>query len=196
MNVAIIVLAAGKSSRMGFPKQLISINGKSLIKNILLNVLDTKCYPITVVLGANKPQIVPELIDAPITLIDNANWEKGMGSSIKMGLVGTYMVEKNIEAIVVMTVDMPFVNDKIINELIEKAADEHIEIVASKYEKTLGVPALFKRSVFEDILTMSDTDGAKNLILKNKATTAWIEFPEGKYDLDTPEDVKLYLSMN
>lgn len=196
MNVAIIILAAGKSSRMGHPKQLIHYKGKSLIKNTLQTALSTKCNPVVVVTGANKEQVVPELINAPITIVDNSNWEKGMGSTIKIGLAGVYMVDKEVDAVIIMTVDMPLVNDKLLNMLIDEAADDSVDIVASKYGNSAGVPALFKRSVFMDILDMTDEDGAKKLILKNRAKTVFVDFPDGVVDLDTPEDVERFLTQN
>lgn len=194
MNVAIIILAAGKSSRMGVPKQAIEINGKSLIKNIVDTTLDTKCYPITVVVGANKSAFVPELEQMPVTLIDNPNWEKGMGTSIKMGLVGSYMVEKNFEAVIVLTVDMPFVDTALINKLIEKGKDESVNIVACRYGDSGGIPALFKREILNDLLELDEAEGAKKVIMKNKSKTAWIDFPNGNIDLDTPTDLRKYLA--
>ncbi|MDP5121281.1 MAG: nucleotidyltransferase family protein [Spirosomaceae bacterium] len=194
MNVAIIILAAGKSSRMGVPKQALEINGKSLIKTVIDTALETKCYPITVVVGANKSAFVSELEPMPVTLIDNPNWEKGMGTSIKMGLVGAFMVEKNFEAVIVLTVDMPFVTTSLINELIEKAADESVKIVACRYGESGGIPALFKRDILTDILELDDAEGAKSVILKHKTETAWVDFPNGNIDLDTPTDLRKYLA--
>ncbi|MFT6204001.1 MAG: molybdenum cofactor cytidylyltransferase [Spirosomataceae bacterium] len=194
MNVAIIILAAGKSSRMGVPKQAIEINGKTLIKNIIDTTLETKCYPITVVVGANKAAFVPELEVMPVTLIDNPNWEKGMGASIKMGLIGSYMVEKNFEAVIVLTVDMPHVTVDLINKLIEKAADDSVKIVACRYGDSGGIPALFKREVLYDILELDDAEGAKSVIMKHKSNTTWIDFPDGNIDLDTPSDLRKYLA--
>lgn len=194
MNVAIIILAAGKSSRMGVPKQALEINGKTLIKTVIDTALETKCYPITVVVGANKTAFVAELKQMPVTLIDNPHWEKGMGTSIKMGLVGAFMVEKNFEAVIVLTVDMPFVTASLINELIEKAADESVKIVACRYGESGGIPALFKRDILTDILELDDAEGAKSVILKHKTETAWVDFPNGNIDLDTPTDLRKYLA--
>lgn len=194
MNVAIIILAAGKSSRMGVPKQAIQINGKSLIENTIDVALSLNCGQVTVVVGANKSSFVGELANLPITLIDNPNWEKGMGTSIKMGLVGSYLVNKDLDGILVLTTDMPHVDKSILSLILSQAKVKEHDIVASRYGNTGGVPAYFNRNVFNEILDLPDGEGAKSIILQHKATTYWVDFPKGKIDLDTPEDLKNYLT--
>lgn len=189
MNVGLVILAAGESSRMGTPKQLLPIFGKSMLKYLIEEAFETKCVPVTVVLGAHKSKIVPELHNMPISIIDNANWATGMGSSIKMGLIGVYMVEKSIDAVIFMTSDMPFVNAEVINKMIQ-IADEHPEksIVAAKYGGTVGIPALFKRAVFEQLLDIKPKAGAKSIIQANKKDTISFNFDLGSVDLDTKQD--------
>jgi molybdenum cofactor cytidylyltransferase len=195
MNTSIIILAAGESSRMGMPKQLLMVEGKTLIRRIAEVAMDTPSHPIVVVLGANRTVIRKELDKMPITVIDNPQWENGMSSSIKMGLVGAYMTQKEIDAAIFLTVDMPFVTAELINEMIKKATENpDSEIVACKYDKQIGIPVLFKRSLFNDLLELKGDEGAKKLVLKNKALTAFIDFPEGKFDLDTIEEYWNFVS--
>lgn len=195
MNTAIIILAAGASSRMGAPKQLLLVDGKSLIKRICDTAMDTTCHPIVAVLGANRSLIRKETERMPITVIDNPQWENGMSSSIKMGLAGAYMTEKAIEAAIFLTVDMPYVNAELINKMIQKAeSDEKIEIVACKYDNQMGIPVLFKRTLFTDLLELTGDEGAKKVVTKNKDKTAYIDFPEGKLDLDTIDEYRNFVS--
>jgi len=195
MNTAIIILAAGASSRMGAPKQLLLVDGKTLIKRTCDTAMDTPCHPIVLVLGANRNLIRKETERMPITVIDNPQWENGMSSSIKMGLAGAYMTEKAIEAVVFLTVDMPYVSTELINKMIEKAkSDEKIEIVACKYENQMGIPVLFKRSLFTNLLELSGDEGAKKVVVKNKDKVAFIDFPQGKLDLDTAEEYRNFVS--
>ena len=195
MNTAIIILAAGASSRMGAPKQLLLVDGKTLIKRICDTAMDTPCHPIVTVLGANRNLIRKETERMPITVIDNPQWENGMSSSIKMGLAGAYMTEKAIEAAIFLTVDMPYVSVELINKMIEKAeSDEKIEIVACKYNSQMGIPVLFKRSLFTDLLELTGDEGAKKVVIKNKDKTAFIDFPEGKLDLDTIDEYRNFVS--
>lgn len=189
MNTCIIILAAGASSRMGMPKQLLMIEGKTLIKRVSEIAMDTPCYPIVTVLGANRALIRKELEKMPITIIDNPQWENGMSSSIKMGLAGAYMTQKAIDAVIFLTVDMPFVSVKLVNEMLTKAIENpDSQIVACSYEKQVGIPVLFKRSLFNDLLELKGDEGAKKVVLKNKDKTTLVDFPDGKFDLDTIDE--------
>ncbi len=195
MDIAIIILAAGASSRMGQPKQLLNIEGKSLIRHITEIALETECFPITVVLGANKNLIRAELDKMPITIIENPKWEEGMSSSVKMGLIGAYMTSKAIEAVIFLTVDMPYINKELIDIMIQKAFESvDNQIVACKYDGQIGVPVLFKRELFNDLLDLTGEQGAKKVIQKHLDKTKTVDFPAGKYDLDTMIDYQNYLS--
>ena len=200
MNTGLVILAAGASSRMGVPKQLLHIDGQSLIKRITEMAMETTTYPIVVVLGANRQMIRKELERMPITIIDNPQWENGMSSSIKMGLVGSYMTFKELEAIIFLTVDMPLVSVELIENMIDRA-DEVMEttqelpdIVACKYDGQIGIPVLFKRKLFNDLLELSGDIGAKKVIIAHKKQTTTIDFPEGKIDLDTIEEYRSFMS--
>ncbi len=189
MNTAIIILAAGASSRMGMPKQLLMIDGKTLIKRVTEMCLDTPCHPIVVVLGANRGDIKVELDKMPITIIENPKWADGMASSLKMGLVGAYMTQKDIDAAIFLTVDMPYVSVGLINEMILEAhQNTDNQIVACKYGGNLGIPVLFKRSLFNDLLELKGDEGAKKIVRQNKDKTIEIDFPKGKIDLDTTDE--------
>jgi molybdenum cofactor cytidylyltransferase len=195
MQIGLVILAAGASSRMGFVKQNIVFKDKTMLQHLLHEALMSSLAPVTIVTGANKKDIVPNLKDLPITIIDNQNAAKGMGSSIKMGLVGSYMAHKDLEAIIYITSDMPLVNTNYLHAL-ALAAETLPEalIVASSYENTFGIPVLFKRAIFDDVLSLNDEDGAKKLIEKYKSQTHFIAFPEGKIDLDTPADLESFVS--
>ncbi|WP_259015675.1 nucleotidyltransferase family protein [Emticicia fluvialis] len=200
MNVSIVILAAGGSTRMGAPKQLLHVEGQSLMKRVAEMAMDTPCYPIVVVLGANKALVRKELERMPVTLIDNSNWQDGMASSLKMGLVGAYMTFKDLEAVIFLTVDMPYVSVELIEHLIKKAQEnmsttnETPDIVACRYDGQLGIPVLFKRIMFNDLLELKGDTGAKKVIMAHQDKTATIDFPQGKFDLDTIEEYRNFLS--
>ena len=114
---------------------------------------------------------------------------------MKMVLAVAYRTEKAIEAVIFLTVDMPYVSTELINKMIEKAkSDEKIEIVACKYQNQMGIPVLFKRSLFTNLLELSGDEGAKKVVIKNKDKTAFIDFPGGELDLDTVEEYRNFVS--
>ncbi|MCP9747011.1 NTP transferase domain-containing protein [Lacihabitans sp. CS3-21] len=194
MNIGVVILAAGESKRMGVPKQILPIFGIPMLKYLVDEVLDTEAHPVTVVVGANKTKIVPLLENIPIGIIDNPDWQKGMGSSIKMGLVGSYLITKGFDGLIFMTSDMPFVNAEVINKLIKTAREfPDKTIIASKYAGTLGIPVLYKKERFEDILDMKPEHGAKQFFNKYADEIVPVDFNLGAIDLDTKEDYYNFL---
>jgi molybdenum cofactor cytidylyltransferase len=194
MNIGVVILAAGESKRMGVPKQILPIFGIPMLKYLVDEVLDTEAHPVTVVVGANKTKIVPLLENIPIGIIDNPDWQKGMGSSMKMGLVGSYLITKGFDGLIFMTSDMPFVNAEVINKLIKTAREfPDKTIIASKYAGTLGIPVLYKKERFEDILDMKPEHGAKQFFNKYPDEIVPVEFDLGAIDLDTKEDYYNFL---
>lgn len=194
MNIGVVILAAGESKRMGVPKQILPIFGIPMLKYLVDEVLDTEAHPVTVVVGANKTKIVPLLENIPIGIIDNPDWQKGMGSSIKMGLVGSYLITKGFDGLIFMTSDMPFVNAEVINKLIKTAREfPDKTIIASKYAGTLGIPVLYKKERFEDILDMKQEHGAKQFFNKYPDEILPVDFDLGAIDLDTKEDYYNFL---
>ena len=194
MNIGVVILAAGESKRMGVPKQILPIFGVPMLKYLVDEVLDTEAHPVTVVVGANKTKIVPLLENIPIGIIDNPDWQKGMGSSIKMGLVGSYLITKGFDGLIFMTSDMPFVNVDVINKLIKTAIEfPDKTIIASKYAGTLGIPVLYKKERFEDILDMKPEHGAKQFFNKYPNEIVTVDFDLGAIDLDTKEDYYNFL---
>jgi molybdenum cofactor cytidylyltransferase len=111
------------------------------------------------------------------------DWSKGMGSSLKAGVKMAY----NSQALLVMTCDMPFVTSQHLNNLMQTKGD----VVASKYGETVGVPALFSKEMFGEILKIDDAEGAKKLITKHNPILVHLDSP---VDLDTPEDYQKAVS--
>ena len=197
LKVGIIILAAGASFRMGSPKQLIKVGEKSLIRHIAEEALTTQNRPVVVVLGANKAAIVPEIADLHhLSFADNPQWQKGMASSIKMGLVGTYLIDKHLDAVIILVSDQPHVSAALIRRMIAVQAISEKGIVACRYGGQLGVPVLFTRKYFETLLNLEGDKGAKIVVNEYLEDTAVLNFEKGIVDLDTPEDVTNWESNN
>lgn len=194
MNLGIIILAAGSASRMGTPKQLLDIHGKSLLLRVIENCLALKGHKVTVVLGANKSLIKPTLKGLPINIVENDQWEVGMSSSIKMGLVGVYMIDKNIDGVIVVAGDMPSVSEFHLRELVETAQKTEKYIVASSYGKTYGVPSLFKREMLSELLDLEGDKGAAQVFKKHASHIAHVPLGQSATDIDTKEDYFNYLN--
>lgn len=190
MSIATIVLAAGGSTRLGGqPKQLLTHNGQTLIRQITQSVLSLKTGPVFVVLGANDKQIRPELADLPITVTVNTDWREGLASSLRSGL--QILPDESIDAFLVVLTDQPHVTTDLLHQLISTHQQTGKGIVACRYGESghLGVPALFAIGYKAKFLALSGDIGARKLIQQYLDDCADVAFPLAAVDLDTWQDV-------
>jgi molybdenum cofactor cytidylyltransferase len=191
---AVIILAAGNSSRLGEPKQLLQYQDKTLIRHITEAASDAKSATVFVVTGSSASLIEAELDSLPVEVVRNPHWETGMASSIVAGLNELIRIHPNIAGAIFAVSDQPFVNAELFNALIEKASGHNAGIVASAYDNTFGTPVLFSSKYFPFLLQLSGTDGAKQLIKKFTDNVISIPFPLGGVDIDTQEDYQKLLT--
>lgn len=184
-NIAIIILAAGSSSRLGRPKQLLKFNGNTLLQNSITTALKTS-KNVNVVLGANEKLIRPTISTFPIDIILNKNWKEGMSSSIRAGM--SFLENKNYHAVLIMLCDQPYVDEFLLEKMIATFRKNESPIVAAKYEGKIGVPAIFDVSFFSKLKILKGQKGAKALIISNLGKTEKLVFEKGKIDIDTEED--------
>ncbi len=187
-NIAIIILAAGASTRMGTPKQLLPYQGYSLIRRTIESAVASVCKPVVVVLGANAQRIACEINQSSVMVVENPDWHLGMGSSIRRGILEIATCSPTIDAAVITVCDQPFLDPEIINHLVAAYNSTGKPIVACQYADTLGVPVLFKHTLFDELATLTETVGAKKLINKYHNQVFSIPFPLGVIDIDTPID--------
>jgi molybdenum cofactor cytidylyltransferase len=193
MNIGIIVLAAGSSSRMGRSKQLLEIDGEPLLVRCVNVALAVNPINIVVILGANeKPhrEIIEKL---PVRIISNYYWKTGMGSSIKAGLNYLIQAAPDLEGVILMVCDQPALTTEHLHKLIEKFNEKKKSIIASSYSNSKGVPVLFGRSFFSNLLLLGDDQGAKKIVQQFPDQVDTVEFPKGSFDLDTEEDYTNFL---
>ncbi|MBW4612798.1 MAG: nucleotidyltransferase family protein [Desmonostoc vinosum HA7617-LM4] len=186
--VAIIILAAGASTRMGTPKQLLPYEGRSLIRHALESAIASVCRPIVVVLGANAQAIFPEVNQPDVQVVENPQWNLGMSASIKSGILALANYSESIDAAVIIVCDQPFVSAEVINLLVTGYHSTGKPIVASQYAQTFGVPALFNQIFFSELASLGENVGARNLIKKHFNQVFGVPFELGAIDIDTPND--------
>lgn len=187
METGILILAAGNSSRLGEPKQLLNFKGKSLLRHVADESLKTT-NSVVVVTGSNHPEISKEIENLKVKIIENLNWNDGMGSSIQIGFKQLLNSFPTIENCIISVCDQPFIDATIFSDLIQMQKDSQKGIVASKYADTLGTPVLFTKKYFGDLSNLSGQEGAKKLIQKFKDDIAEINFEKGAIDIDTQND--------
>jgi molybdenum cofactor cytidylyltransferase len=181
-----VILAAGSSSRLGAPKQLLVFNGQSFIVNTINIARAAMCYPIVVVVGSNYEKILPFIKELPIDIVYNNDWEKGMGTSIAKGI--SSINDREIDATLVMVCDQPFVTVEHINQLIDAYSHADVGIVATSYNNTIGVPVLFAKPYFASLGKLRGNEGAKKLVIDNIDHVYKVIFQKAVVDIDTQED--------
>ncbi|GHB73681.1 nucleotidyltransferase family protein [Persicitalea jodogahamensis] len=194
MTIGIIILAAGASQRMGLPKQTLEIQkGKSLLLKTVETALATPLRPVIVVVGANKAEVVPELDGQPVTIIDNAFWQEGMATSVKIGLAGLFMTEPKLDGVLMLVCDQPYLTTPLLEQMVATFEQSGKKAVACRYKKQWGVPVLVGRDLLAELTQITGDQGAKPLLKKHLADVAFVDFEQGIVDLDTPEDYAAYL---
>jgi molybdenum cofactor cytidylyltransferase len=187
-NVGGIVLAAGGATRFGGPKQLLKFKGETLVRRALRAVREGGCAPVALVVGDSGALIKDALREMSDGIVENPEWPRGLGTSIRCGLQFLLVSAPNLDAAVVLACDQPFVEGDTIAALIAKKKRSGKSIVASHYARTRGIPALFDRSCFAALLALPDDSGAKALIESRSDDVVAIEFEKGAIDIDTRAD--------
>ena len=188
-HIGIVILAGGGSRKLGTPKQLVEFRGKSLLRHAAQTALSCECEHTIVVLGSRADEIGEEIRDLAVETVVNDEWEGGISTSLRMGLAKLMLLDPELRAVVIMLSDQPFVNEKTVRSLIETYHESGKPIVASEYDGVLGVPALFDREVFDELLALEGDAGAR-VVIRQAAETrrATVTAPEAAFDVDTPAD--------
>ena len=187
-KTAIVILAAGNSSRLGRPKQLLKYKESNLLKNTISEALNTLNSFVLVVTGADNQNIEKEINSSQILLCFNEDWETGMASSIVKGLNELLRLNPNVEECILAVCDQPFVTSLVFENLIKEYHKTGKGITASAYTDTLGTPVLFRKKYFNELLDLKGQEGAKKLIKKYLEDTVSVPFVKGYIDIDTEED--------
>lgn len=174
MKTAVIILAAGNSSRLGQPKQLLPFRGRSLLSHAIETA--SAAGPVFVVLGAIRAPI------SNVTIVENLAWSEGMSSSVRAGIAA---LPPEIDGAIVMTCDQPLLTSDFLQRLARFGP-----IAAAEYNNTIGVPAYFTREFFNELLNLKGKAGAKSVLLAHQEKLKRLPCPEAACDIDTLEDYR------
>ena len=185
-TVGLLLLAAGSSSRLARPKQLLPYQGGTLLRHAAEVAAASPCRPLVLVTGALHDELLPEIEGLPFHVVRNDAWMDGMGSSIAAGLqeLETAAEGPQVDAVLVILCDQPLLTEDVIGQLIVQFQSTSQPVVASAYAGIQGVPALFGREVFPQLLGLQGVNGAREL-LQQYAHLPAVDFPGGATDVDT-----------
>lgn len=196
ISCALILLAAGASTRMGRPKQLLPMYGtRPLLRHVVESALTEPVSPVIVVLGANAAKIAPCLDGLPLSIVINPAWAEGMGSSIRRGLEELAKSAPTANCVIIALADQPDILSGHLAKLIETLRTTGKPIVASECGDVRGPPVLFTASYFSTLLALQGDAGARALLKAHAAEVATVALATAR-DLDTPADYANYLEQN
>ena len=191
-KIAAIILAAGASARMGTPKLLLTHSGVPLLRLAVDAAIRGGCDDVVVVLGADRERYLPVLKGTPARPVHNPDFAQGMSTSIRTGIEA---VPDDAGAAVIMLADQPFVDEAVIRRLIETYRTSGRKIVVSAYEGVRGVPVVFDRALFLELLVLEGDQGARQVMATYPTHVATVEIPPDRArDIDTPEDARRFLA--
>ncbi len=188
-SCAAIVLAAGASTRLGQPKQLLTIGGESLLRRTARLAVQAGFSPVIVVLGSNAEQFESQFHDLEVHAVWNPKWPEGMASSLKCGLDAVEELKPIPANLLVLVCDQPKLSISILQALLNKHRSANAQITASSYAGIRGVPAIFSRAVFPELATLHGDKGARRVIARDHLRVDEVDFPGGDDDIDTPDDL-------
>jgi molybdenum cofactor cytidylyltransferase len=191
-DCAAIVLAAGASTRLGQPKQLVQLDGEALLHRAARLALEAGCSPVIVVLGFEAERMQQALNGLQVRTVVNPEWQSGMASSLRCGIEE---VEQNDpERVLLLLSDQPCLSIDVLQALLQKSDESHLPITASHYANTLGVPAIFHRELFSELKNIEGDKGARQVIERHRSHAISVDFMQGAVDIDTPADLRAFQS--
>ncbi len=187
-----VILAAGASRRLGQPKQLIRLQEnpeETLIERALRLTVAASFHPVFIVVGAQADVIEAETNISEATILRNPDWQKGMASSIRCGVLAAIANQPETSGLLLLVCDQPALMCEHLQSLLAAHHQHPHKIIASRYADRPGVPILAPRSFFPDLLALTGATGARKLLRTQKSNLIEISLPRGEWDIDTPEDI-------
>jgi molybdenum cofactor cytidylyltransferase len=188
-QLGIIILAAGKASRMGKPKALLAYKNHSFLLNTVHLAQSVNPKATITVIGHYFEQMSAYCKQYDIPYVLNAEYENGMSTSIRCGLHQLLSQFPSLNMVLILLADQPKIDHTHLSKMMYNLENETVNMVCTSYSGTYGVPAMFKQDYFNDLLSLEGEKGAKDLIQKQvscEQNTVLCE--EGHIDIDTPDD--------
>lgn len=185
--IAAVVLAAGRATRMGEPKVLLRLGGRTLLAHVLAAATASPCDGVLVVAGPNAAEVRREAEPFGARVVENPRYAEGMATSLAAGITA---LPPDCEAAVILLGDQPRVGATAIGRLIDAYRTTGKPMVLSRYGEAAGAPALFGRALFPEAAALTGDSGARRLAARHPGwvTEVPLAADEG-WDVDTPEDL-------
>ncbi len=192
-DICAIILAAGPSTRMGRPKQLIPLNGQTLLETVITTAKAAGLSCTLLVLGSRAREIIARINHSEVRLVINKKFRGGLSSSLRAGLKA---LPEQCNAVLMLLGDMPFVSSETLRRLMEAYIKHSSLIVIPVYRGRRGNPVLFDRQLFAELAEIRGDQGGRGVIDKHKdeVLELSVEDPFILLDIDDESDLKHLLT--
>jgi molybdenum cofactor cytidylyltransferase len=186
-KVAAVVLAAGGSTRMGQPKQLLLIRGRPMLRRVSEAVCAIGLEQVVVVVGAHRDAVMKALDGLSVTVIANEDWSCGLSSSLRAGIGA---LRPGIEAALVVLADQPALTPELLSTLVDRYRATGAPIVAPVHRGQRGNPVLFDRALFPELMAIEGDRGGRQILKRHEQEVDQVETmdPAILMDIDTWQD--------
>ena len=182
-----IILAAGRSSRLGQPKQLIEVDGDPLVAAVVRQIAEAGVDRVVTVTGHADDRISAALRGTGTEVVFNPEWEAGMGSSVAAGLRRD---ARGAGAVLIALTDQPKIGVEHYRELVRRYRVSGKAAATGYPDGTCGVPAVFPEEYFEELASLSGDAGAKRILEQNRDRVEVVPNRAAALDIDVPEDLR------
>lgn len=190
--ISMIVLAAGKSTRMKENKLLLKVDGDTLIERVVKTAKESSAGEVVVVLGYEAAKIKERLAKLDCKLVPNDNYVRGQSESVKVGMSA---ISNNAEAVMILPADVALIDSQSINRVVEEYRKSRNGIVIASHDQQSGHPILIDKALFHEVTEIrEDTEGLKNVINRHRAEIKYVEVGTQNVliDIDTKEEFDKY----
>ena len=192
-EIQILILAAGKGRRMGSTKQLLPYLKHTILGNVISVANSLALGKPLVVLGYQADEIKSSLGQVEADFIINSNWKKGMGKTLATAVKKASANNGDLKAVLVLLADQPRISKEHLIRLIHSYRQKKYPIIATEYANGGGVPAIFDKSIFPDLLNLEGDQGARQIIRNHTEVGLLTSDDEEVWDIDTPDDYQRLL---
>lgn len=194
-EIHVLFLAAGGSSRMGQPKPLLPWGKSNLLEHQVNDLQQLGC-PVTVVLGSQAEEIRRQCNLSKIEIIENPDWQLGMGSSISAGVSALVKSHPELLGILIALLDQPLVGIEHFSNLINTFEPGKANIIVSQSSSgTWSAPVLFDRKYCPELIEWSGDHGAMPIVRKHSDCVKLVQCDGSLEDVDTPEKYRELLGV-
>jgi molybdenum cofactor cytidylyltransferase len=195
VSLGVMLLAAGGSSRLGQPKQLLRIDGETLVRRNARFLLSLQPDHAVVVTGSSSSSVSKELEGLPLCILHNPDWRTGMGSSIALG---AGKLPQELDGVLILLCDQWRIKVADLKQIIEFWKTDISQIIVSSWtgETTFsyGPPVLFPRKYIRELTLLQGDQGARSLIARNKNDAHFLDLENAAFDVDVAADLEALTS--